>query len=129
MLHVAIALMKTLMQKKMGLDLHIDVPNLVKKDNALVVFLSELNKDYYSLDPVACDRIAKYAEDLVTIRLEQETCRLPRYKEDALELYSSYQIHMKRILELKKNLSKNTSTNLTKIDLHFKSHLESIMAR
>ncbi len=123
-LFATLALIKVFTQKKICLDLHVNTPNLSKNDHALLVFLGELNREFYSLDPVACDRIALCGEDIIKLRLNPTR----NTKQDAYNIYKIYQLNMQRILDVKKNVSTNTKNILKKIDSQFKSHLEYIMA-
>jgi hypothetical protein len=121
-----LAYLKLIIQKKTSIDLRVETPNLAKKDHALTVFLSELNRQYYALDPVACNRIALFAEDMVNIRLKQSQCPLEMYKEQGFQIYKLYKQQMRRIMQLKQD--NNTKAIIQKIDTHFQSHLASIMA-
>ncbi len=90
------SLLNTVLEKKLAFDIHVEAKNLEMNDQSLLVFLGELNREYYTLDPVACNKIVKFCDDLVKIRALNEPKAL------GLSAYKLIKIYLERLINIKK---------------------------
>ncbi len=114
--------LNAVLEKKLAFDIHVEAKNLEMNDQPLLVFLGELNREYYTLDPVACNKIVKFCDDLVKIRALNEP------KGSGLSTYRLIKIYLQRLIDIKKP-NKDQSELFANINNLLKTHVQAIHAQ
>jgi hypothetical protein len=121
----SVACVNAIARKKVIIDLHVDTPNLLTNDHSLCVFLTELNRIFYTRHAIECNQIAQCAEEIVILRLNVRKLTPNQIKTELLSKYNMYKKSMQVLLD---RHDKEAESVVRNIHTHVDSHMEAVMA-
>ena len=124
-----LSFLRSISQKKICMDLHIDVPILKQHDPTLATLLGEISRLFYSIEPIVVNRIVWKANLLISLRLEKHFDLHDKIecKEQAKKTYEIYKESVAKLIERKE--TNHIKSMFAKIHTHIQSHMDAIMAQ